>query len=250
MEWRDEGVVLSVKLHGENAVIVDILTAQHGRHSGLVRGGRSRRLRPVLQPGNSLMLHWRARLEDHLGSYSVELMTARAGILIDDGFALAGLTAASSVATALPEREAHTALFSAYEVLMDNLEDPDIWPMLYVRWELGLLQELGFGLDLATCAVTGVKEGLAYVSPRSGRAVCVEGAGQYKAQLLALPGFLTGQTGTTGADTTERDVLDGLALTGYFLEKQLFGPLLGHLPEPRTRLVDIVHKRLTPKAEI
>lgn len=246
MEWRDEGVVLSVKLHGENAVIVDMLTAQHGRHSGLVRGGRSRRLRPVLQPGNTLMLHWRARLEDHLGSYTVELSTARAGVLIEDGFALGGLTAASSVARALPERESHTALFEAYEILLDHLEDAAVWPTLYVRWELGLLQELGFGLDLSCCAVTGVKEGLAYVSPRSGRAVCAEGAGQYKAQLLVLPGFLTG-AGVDLAKST--DVLDGLALTGHFLEKQIFGPHLGHLPEPRTRLVDIVRKRLLALAE-
>lgn len=247
MEWRDEGVVLSVKLHGENAVIVDVLTAHHGRHSGLVRGGRSRRLRPVLQPGNSLMLHWRARLEDHLGSYTVELTTARAGVLIEDGFALAGLTAASSVATALPEREIHTALFEAYEVLLDNLEEADIWPAVYVRWELGLLQELGFGLDLSSCAVTGVQEGLVYVSPRSGRAVCAAGAGQYKAQLLVLPGFLTG--GSAHA-SVERDVLDGLALTGYFLEKHIFGPLFGHLPEARTRLVESIQKRLALKTGI
>lgn len=246
MEWRDEGVVLSVKLHGENAVILDVLTAQHGRHSGLVRGGRSRRLRPVLQPGNSVMLHWRARLEDHLGSYTVELTTARAGVLIEDGFALGGLTAASSVMVALPEREHHAALFAAYEVLLDHLEEAAIWPMLYVRWELGLLQELGFGLDLSSCAVTGVQEGLVYVSPRSGRAVSAEGAGQYKAQLLALPGFLTG---AGAGQAKETDVLDGLALTGHFLEKQIFGPLLGHLPEPRIRLVDIMGKRLMAKAE-
>lgn len=247
MEWRDEGVVLSVKLHGENAVIVDVLTAQHGRHSGLVRGGRSRRLRPVLQPGNSVMVHWRARLEDHLGSYTVELTTARAGVLIEDGFALGGLTSASSVLTALPEREHHAALFEAYEVLLDHLEDAAIWPMLYVRWELGLLQELGFGLDLSSCAVTGVQEGLVYVSPRSGRAVSADGAGDYKAQLLALPGFLAG---AAVQEAKETDVLDGLALTGHFLEKQIFGPLLGHLPEPRTRLVDMMRKRFAAKVEI
>lgn len=242
MDWSDDGIVLSARPHGESGVILALLTPGHGRHLGLVRGGTSRRLRGVLQPGNGVRASWRARLADHLGSYTVELQCGRAGSAMEDPFALAGLAAACAVASIVPEREAHPALYEGFELVLDALEEPDIWPALLVRWELGLLQELGFGLDLSACAATGARGDLIYVSPKSGRAVSRIGGEPYKDRLLALPGFLAGaQAGAAGAPAagimaTAGDINDGLRLTGIFLERHLFGPAMGHLPDARIRL--------------
>jgi len=232
MDWSDDGIVLHVRPHGESAAILELLTRSHGRHLGLVRGGTSKRNRGILQPGNTLAVTWRARLQEHLGSYTIEPVAERVASVLADRKALAGLTSAAALASAaLPEREAHPRVFEGLVVLLDALEDAGTWPALLVRWELGLLEDLGFGLDLTSCALTGETENLAYVSPRSGRAVTAEAAGTYKERLLKLPGFLTG-SGAAGAD----DIQDGLRLTGLFLEKRVFAPSDREMPVPRQEL--------------
>jgi len=191
-------------------------------------------MRGVLQPGNTLSVSWRARLQEHLGNYTAEPLTQRVATVLSDRRALAGLTSAAALASAvLPEREAHPRVYDGLTILLDSLEEMESWPAILVRWELGLLEDLGFGLDLSACALTGETENLAYVSPRSGRAVTAEAAGTYKERLLPLPGFLTG-AGT--AD--QQDVQDGLRLTGFFLEKRVFAPTDKPLPLPRIALPD------------
>src|ERR1700754_4161361 len=198
MEWNDDAIVLSSRAHGENGAILDLLTRDHGRHAGLVRGGASRRVKPALQPGNSVHVHWRARLEEHLGSFTCELARARAGELMDSRDGLAGLNAFTAVTSAaMPEREAHASVFAVGEILLDAMMTADAahWLPLYVRWEAGLLDALGFGLDLSECAATGAKDDLAYVSPKTGRAVSRDAAGIYANRLFRLPGFLLGKPG-------------------------------------------------------
>src|SRR5690606_18447424 len=175
MEWSEEGVVLVTRRHGESSVILELFTRDRGRHLGPVRGGRSRRLRSALQPGNTVIATWRARLDEHLGNYTVEPAVQRAAMVIDHGLKLAGLSTLTAMAQLIPEREAHERLFDAFQIVLDAFEDDAIWPALLVRWELGLLEELGFGLDLGTCAATGSQRDLVYVSPKSGRAVSREG---------------------------------------------------------------------------
>jgi len=234
MDWHDEGIVLSSRPHGENGAIVELLTREHGRHLGLVRGGAGRRQKSVLQAGNTVAAHWRARLNEHLGAYTVELVKPRAGLLMDDAFALTGLSAACAVAGILPEREAHPALFEGFSFLLDTMEDADIWPAIFVRWELGLLQDLGFGLELGQCAATGVRDDLAYVSPRSGGAVSREAGAPYADRLFRLPPFLvSSQAGVDHAD----DIAEGLRITGHFLERHFYAPLGKHLPDARIRLM-------------
>ncbi len=177
MEWTDQGIVLSARPHGEGGLVVALLTHDHGRHAGFVPGGGSRRSRPTWQAGNLVEVNWRARLADQLGNYSGELRTANAARALDDAAELAGLSAACAVIdAALPEREPHPAMFDGFSAFLSVLGHPG-WPVLYVRLELGLLQELGFGLDLTKCAVTGDTEDLAYVSPKTGRAVSRAAAG-------------------------------------------------------------------------
>ena len=240
MEWSDDAIVLAVRPHGESSAILEVLTRSHGRHLGLVRGGASRRTRPVLQPGNALRLHWRARLSEHLGNFSAELVKARAGEMLDSRDALTGLNAFTAVASAaLPEREAHASVFEAAGVLLDAMVENDFvhWGALYVRWEAGLLDELGFGLDLSRCAATGASEDLVYVSPRSGRAVSSGAGAAYRERLFALPAFLLG---TQGAPTAAADVLAGLRLTGHFLEARVLHPHDRTMPPARARLDELV----------
>ncbi|MGE0239928.1 MAG: DNA repair protein RecO [Parvibaculaceae bacterium] len=230
MEWKDEGIVLAVKRHGESSAIADILTATRGRSLGLVRGGRSRQLRPVLQPGNIVLATWRARLEEHLGNFALEPLELKAGLLIGEAMQLAALTTLTAEAQLLPEREPHPRLYEAMRVVLDALADAGTWPALLVRWELGLLDELGFGLDLARCAATGTAEDLIYVSPKTGRAVSRAAGFAYRDRLLALPAFLKGsQAGSPG----QADVVDGLKLTGFFLDRHVFGPRGLAAPESR-----------------
>ncbi len=236
MEWSDDAIVLSSRAHGETGAILELLTRDHGRHAGLVRGGASRRVKPALQPGNSVHVQWRARLEEHLGSFTCELARARAGELMDSRDALAGLNAFTAIASAtMPEREAHAAVFLGGEILLDAMMTSDAahWLPLYVRWEAGLLEALGFGLDLGECAATGVRDDLAYVSPRSGRAVSRDGAGIYADRLFKLPRFLT-------ADRHEEvradAVTGGLALTGHFLLERVLRPHGKDMPPARQRL--------------
>ncbi|MGD1933465.1 MAG: DNA repair protein RecO [Candidatus Phaeomarinobacter sp.] len=236
MDWSDDGIVLHVRAHGESSAILELLTRDHGRHLGLVRGGGSKRMRGLLQPGNTLRVTWRARLQEQLGSYTTEPLTQRGATVLADRLALAGLTSSAALASAvLPEREAQPKVFDGTSIVLDALDQPDTWPALRVRWELGLLEDLGFGLDLSACALTGETDNLAYVSPRSGRAVTAEAAGGYKERLLPLPDFLTG-----GGSASPRDVQDGLRLTGFFLEKRVFAPLDKTLPVPRIALAEVL----------
>jgi DNA repair protein RecO (recombination protein O) len=235
MDWSDDAIVLSVRALGESGAIVEALTREHGRHLGLVRGGASRKLKPVLQPGNSLQVNWRARLSEHLGSFAVELARARAGALMDGREALIGLNAFAAVTSAaMPEREAHAPVFEAGQILLDAMTEDGIghWGPLYVRWEAGLLDALGFGLDLSHCAATGATDDLSFVSPRSGRAVSRDGGEEYKSKLLKLPPFLLGSQ-----NAVERtDIAAGLALTGYFLAQRVLMPHGKDLPAARLRL--------------
>lgn len=235
MDWRDEGILLSMRPHGETSAIVEVLTAAHGRHMGVVRGGASRRMAAMLQPGTGLMLDWRARLDDHIGSFTLEPLKSRAHLLADR-LALAGLMAVCALLhEALPEREPHPALWQRTLELLDRLGQEG-WTADYVRWELCLLEEIGFGLDLSACAVTGATEGLAYVSPKSGRAVTAKGAGDWADRLLPLPKGLAGE-----APLVPEAVVAGLRLTGFFLDREL-RPVLHDrpLPEARSRLVDLL----------
>lgn len=232
MEWSDEGLVLSVRLHGESAAIVSLLTLEHGRHAGLVRGGASRRMRGFLQPGNRIAANWRARLEEHLGSYTVEPLRSQAG-LYDKPGPLAAMTAATALLeAALPERAPHPELYHLLGELLEAL-DRSGWAESYIRWELRLLAELGFGLDLASCAATGGNDGLAWVSPRSGRAVSLSAGEPWRDKLLPLPRFLSPDGGPPDLE----QLGEGLRLTGWFLERHVFEPQNRRSPDARERLI-------------
>lgn len=232
MEWTDQGIVLSARRHGEVSVILSLLTAGHGRHAGLVRGGTSRRQRGILEPGNLVIATWRARLEDHLGNFGVELQHNPSAAWLDDPARLSALSAACIIADqTLPEREPSDGVYRALLRLFAAMEGPD-WAAAYVEWELVLLGELGFGLDLSACAATGQNDALAYVSPRSGRAVSISAGEPYREKLLKLPGFLIGQGAAEPAD-----IAAGLMLTGFFLDRHLYAPHQRRLPDPRERLV-------------
>ena len=241
MQWTDEGFVLGARKHGETSVIAEVLTPEHGRRAGIVRSGRSRRMRPVLQQGNKVQVTWRARLEDHLGAFVIEPLAMNVAGLMDDPFRLAGLAALCAHCLILPERENHRPLYDAMAMVLDNLDADDVWPALLVRWELGLLRELGFGLDLSACAATGTTGELAYVSPRTGRAVSKTAGLPYHDKLLALPGFVAG---TPATGTSQRDILAGFELTGYFLERHIHQPRGSELPEARTRLIGHIARSL------
>ena len=235
IEWRDEGVLLAVRKHGEAAVIVEVFTEHHGKHAGVVRGGAGRRQGPILQPGGQFEVVWKARLEEHMGAFTVEPMRSRAAQVMADPLALAGLTSVVGLLNfALPERELHAALYGASINLLDLMCVTDAWPLAYLHWEMQLLEDLGFGLDLSCCAVSGTTEDLAYVSPKSGRAVAAHHAGRWKTQLLPLAPCMIGQS---VADNGE--IAAGLRTTGHFLEKWL-APSLGDrgLPLARQRLVE------------
>ena len=232
MEWREKAIILGAKRHGETSAIVEVLTRDHGRHAGLVRSGRSKRMRPVLQQGNIVEVNWRARLEEHLGSFTIEPVSMNAALVMDDAMRLAGLTTLTALCALLPDREPHADIYDATRLILANIENDDVWPALLVRWEAGLLDCLGFGLDLSQCAATGQTTDLIYVSPKSSRAVSAGAGEPYKTRLLALPGFLIG----SGAASTA-DLLDGFALTGYFLHRHLCGPRGTELPDSRERLL-------------
>jgi DNA repair protein RecO (recombination protein O) len=234
MEWSDEGIVLSARRHGETAAIVTLLTQTHGRHAGLVHGGAGRRLRGVLQPGNRVTARWRARLAEHLGTMTCELSAALAAPLLGDPLALAGLSAACALAEwALPEREPQAAIHDGLLHLIESLPG-DAWPRLYVTWEVDLLRELGFGLALERCAATGCNDSLAFVSARTGRAVSLSAGEPYRDRLLTLPPFLAGEA----ASDTPRDIVDGLTLTAYFLERHVLAVAGRRLPAARQRLAE------------
>lgn len=231
MEWRDEGLVIGVKRHGETSVIVEALTRAHGRHLGLVRGGRGARFQSLLQPGNSLALVWRARLEEHLGGYAVEPLTLRAGRFLASGLALAGVAYLGALLRLLPERDPHESLHEALEIVADHLDARDVAPALLARFEMQALAECGFRLDLETCAASGSRDDLIYVSPKSGRAVSASAGAPWRDKLLALPSFL--RADNPGGAPTLDDLADAFRLTGFFLERDLFGPRGLPMPDAR-----------------
>ena len=242
MHWQDEGLVLRVRQHGERSAVVVVLTREHGRHAGLVRGATSPALRGVLQAGNRVTATWSARLAEQLGQFRIEPRTSHAPALFDDSLKLAGLSSAVSVAErSLPEREPHPAIHDgllALIRLMEQDELGDAWIAAYVRWELGLLDELGFGLDLSCCAVSGQQDRLAFVSPRTGRAVTSEAAEPYRDRLLVLPEFLAGRG---GGDPD--DIRAGMKLTGHFLARHLFGAHGQPQPPARVRFSGLLESR-------
>ena len=235
MEWSDDAIVLSVRALGETSAIVEALTRAHGRHLGVVRGGASRTKRPVLQPGNTMRVHWRARLSEHLGNFSIEPVRLRAGEMLEHRDALTGLNAFTSIAAALPEREPHEPVFEAAEILLDAMSEDGFkhWAPLYVRWETGLLDALGFGLDLSRCAVNGTVDDLRYISPRTGRAVSGEAGAAYAERLFALPPFLLG---SQNASPTLAEIAAALRLTEHFILERVLKPHGRELPPARARL--------------
>jgi DNA repair protein RecO (recombination protein O) len=233
MEWSDEGIILGSRRHGEAHAVVELMTAAHGRHLGLVRGGGSRKRAAALQPGNSVRAVWRARLDEHLGAYTLETTRIRADRLMGAASAGYGMQTLSAHLRLLPERDPHIGLYRALEVILDHLDDPTMAGALLVRFELALLAELGFGLDLESCAATGANDELVYVSPKSGRAVSRNAGEQWKDQLLPLPAFLIGHR--ESASAAEIDV--GFALTGFFLARRVLEPRGLEFPESRAALL-------------
>ncbi len=244
MDWSDEGFLISAKPLGEANAVAELLTREHGRHLGLVRGGRSRRLRPLLQAGNVLSVTWRARLSDHLGAFNVEMIEPCAARVLDDQAALAAIGSLSGLARLLPERDPHPGLYKEALRILQALDDGRVWPASLVRWELLLLQDLGFGLDLSACAATGARSDLVYVSPRSGRAVSREAGKPYCDRLLKLPLFLLDDT----AEATGPDIVAGFALTGHFLEHSVLAPHGLNMPQARERLIGLLSRATLPSA--
>lgn len=240
MEWRDEGILLWVRRHGESNVIVEVLTAEHGRHAGLVRGGAGQSLSTILQPGAQLSLEWSARLIEHLGNYKVDLIRSRAGTIMGDRDALAGLNAISALLVQfLPERDPNDEVYRITLSLVEALamRDPT-WPAKYAIWELGLLTALGFGLDLSSCASTGQLTDLVFVSPRSGRAVCRAAGAPFAERMLPLPQFLIGE-----GRPAIGDVREALRMTGYFFENWVCEAFeVEAMPAPRVRLLRLMDK--------
>lgn len=243
MDWQDEGMLLLMRPHGESSAIIEMFTAGHGRHAGVVRGGASRRMAPILQPGAQLSVTWRARLDDHLGVYAVEPLRSRAALL-SDRLGLAALGAVCALLrAAIPEREPHPRLWVATIDLCDALIAGPDWPVVYLGWEVLLLEEIGFGLDLSSCAVSGATTDLTFVSPRTGRAVSAAGAGDWADRLLPLPACLLGDT-----PASPGDILSGLAITAHFLRREVHGlcdpPAL---PAARGRLIDLLERAVPAK---
>ena len=228
MEWRDEGLVIGIRRYGESSAIVEAMTRSHGRHLGLVRGARSSRLQAVLQPGNSLALVWRARLDEHLGAYAVEPLNLRAGRLIASGMALAGISYLGALTRLLPERDAHEAIFAALTLIADNLDSRQVAPLV-ARFEMQVLSECGFRLDLETCVATGARDDLIYVSPKSGRAVSAAAGAPWRERMLPLPAFLRGGS----APPSLAELEGAFRLTRFFLERDLFGARGLEVPDAR-----------------
>ncbi len=239
IEWSDEGAILATRPFGETSVIVELFSATHGRHAGVVRGGTSRKIAPTLQPGAQVSATWKARLDSHLGSFTIEPVRSRAAAAMADRLALAGLNAVCAILShVLPEREAHAPLYDRTIALLDLLGQAEVWPLAYLRWEQALLDEMGFGMDLSQCAVHGVNEELIYVSPKSGRAVSRTAAGEWADRLLPLPPVLAGQ-----GDASNAEIVTALGTTGYFIEHRLIKSL-GDRPMPvaRGRLIDSISR--------
>ena len=230
MRWSDDGIFIGGRPHGETSVIANIFTRGYGRAPGLVKGGRSRRIRPILQTGNALKVEWRARLDDQLGVYTVELARATAALVLDDKLALAGVNAVAALLHVLPERDPHPKLFDAARYCLASAGEAAFAASI-VRFELKFLDELGFGLDLTKCAATGRTSDLVYVSPKSGQAVARDAGEPYRDKLLPLPGFLLEEL--TSSPPAGHDILDGLTMTGYFLNVCIFAERGRAMPRAR-----------------
>lgn len=231
MEWRDRGVVLGGRAHGETSVIVELLTAGHGRHLGLVQGGRSRRLRPVLQPGNAVAATWRARIDSQMGAYLVEGLKLRAGHIMESAAALHAVNHLCGLARLLPEREPQPLLHAMLDAMLEGIDEREALALQMVQFEIAFLASLGFGLDLTRCAATGLREDLAYVSPKTGRAVSVGAAGIYAERLLPLPPFLRPEG--AGAAVSPADLAAAFRLTEHFLVRDVFTPQNVATPQSR-----------------
>lgn len=238
MEWRDEGIILGTRRHGETSAILEVMTRAHGRHLGIVRGGRSRKQQPVLQAGNRVDLAWRARLDEHLGTFQAEPLELNAARLFDSAVAVYGLQTLAAHLRLLPERDPHQALYDTLRVMLGHLDDPAAAAELVVRFELLVLEELGFGLDLSCCAATGTREELVYVSPKSGRAVCRTAGEPWRDRMLPLPEFLL----SSDLRASPADVEDAFRLTGFFLNRHVYEPRGLGEPEARTGFITALRK--------
>ncbi len=235
MIWSDLGIVLSTRKHGENSIILSVLTRQHGRHSGLVRGGAGKRLSAILQPGNLLHLEWKGRLDEHLGQFTPELEESYSAKVLHSREKLTYLNVVCAMCeTCLADRHPVEGLFGATLILLDMLDQPRLWPEIYQRWELGLLNELGFGLDLTSCAATGQTGDLIYISPKTGRAVSRNAGEPYKTKLFPLPHHLL----VDEIKPTKKDLLSAFVITGHFLERCVLAPMNKKIPSARTRFID------------
>jgi DNA repair protein RecO (recombination protein O) len=240
MQWTDEGIVLGVKRHGETSGILELMTREHGRHLGLVRGGFSSKLKPILQPGNSVSATWRARLDEHLGNFSVEPVALRAANFFGASHAVYGVSHLAALMRLLPERDPHENLHDTLIAILDRLDDAGAAAPMVVRFEFQLLAELGFGLDLAQCAATGTSADLIYVSPKSGRAVSREAGEPWADRMLRLPAFLREDDATAAS----RDVADGFALTGFFLSRYVLEPRGLALADERAHFIAALERAL------
>jgi DNA repair protein RecO (recombination protein O) len=240
MQWADDGIILGTRRHGETSLIVELMTAAHGRYLGLVKGGRSRRQQAVLQPGNGVRAVWRARLSEHLGNWSIEPVSSRAARLMGGATGLYGLQLLAAHLRLLPEGDPHPHLYTALGAILDDLEEPIAAGELLVRFEIELLNDLGIGLDLSRCAATGATEGLAFVSPRTGRAVSRAAGAPYVEKLLALPGFLVDRQ--PHAPPSAGDLAVGFALTGFFLERHVYEARGIATPQARGSLIGLIER--------
>ncbi len=242
MEWRDQGIIIGTKKHGETSLIVELMTPEHGRHLGLVRGGRSRKLQPVLQPGNRVEAVWRARIDEHLGTYQIEPVEMTAARLMESAVGLNGIQLLGSHLRLLPERDPHRSLYAALELLIEHMSEARIAGPLMIKFELRLLEELGFGLDLASCAATGTHEQLVYVSPKSGRAVSAEAGKPWADKLLPLPGFLTLKS---DRECTAQDLKAAFAMLSHFFERDVYHPRGTKQPETRLGFLNATLKAMS-----
>ena len=242
MEWTDDAIVLGVRRHGESSAIVELLTREHGRHLGLVRGGAGSRMRPLLQPGNGVRAVWRARLDEHLGIYAIEATRLRAATLLASSHAVYGVTHLAALARLLPERDPHEGIYEMLEHALEDFDDPGIAAVHLVRFELAMLGELGFGLDLDNCAASGETSDLIYVSPKSGGAVSRTAGEPWRDRLLRLPPFLRHDEGYANA-WSDQDLLDGFQLTGLFLLRHVLEPRGQSHSDAREGFINAVVKR-------
>jgi len=241
MQWTDEGIVLGVKRHGETSAIAELLTREHGRHLGLVRGGFGSRLKPLLQSGNTVQATWRARLDEHLGHYTIEPLTVRTAVVFAAPYAVFGVTHLAALTRLLPERDPHPELFHRLQAILDSLTDLAQVAPAVARYELQLLGELGFGLDLDSCASTGATTELMYVSPKSGRAVSREAGEPWREALFRLPVFLRDES----VIPAEHDVPDALAMTGFFITRHVLEPRGLALSDARVHFIAAVTRAAT-----